>query len=381
VLVVQPSLQPPGGGNAPAAWIVQALKDVHEVSVLTWVPVDVASMNAYYGTSIAAGDITLVPMPGALRHWLEAQPMAAVLLKASLLFRHAKRIAAAYDVVVCGHNEADFGPRSVQYVHYPARLRPRPAVDVRWFHFSVVLKAYYALCERAAQLSPTEVPRALTLANSTWTAALAERLYQPERPVRVVYPPVAVSSPGRQWAERTNGFLCIGRLSPEKEIERVIRIVARVRGQVSDAQLHVIGSRGGSAYLARLRRLAASNHDWLHLHEDLTRTELLAHVATQRYYLHGMRDEHFGIAPAEAAAGGCVVFVPNGGGQTDIVGAETRLVYATEDEAVAKIVAVMTSPGLQEELRTRLAARASLFTTEHFMTAIRGVVREVASAR
>ena len=38
--------------------------------------------------------------------------------------------------------------------------------------------------------------------------------------------------------------------------------------------------------------------------------------------LHGMREEHFGMAPAEMARAGVIVWVPNGGGQMEIVGDE-----------------------------------------------------------
>jgi hypothetical protein len=37
--------------------------------------------------------------------------------------------------------------------------------------------------------------------------------------------------------------------------------------------------------------------------------------------------EPFGMAPAEMAAAGCIVFVPNDGGQIEIVNGDPRLVY------------------------------------------------------
>ena len=39
VLLVQPSLQPPGGSNGLAAWVLQALLPEHRVTVLSWQPV------------------------------------------------------------------------------------------------------------------------------------------------------------------------------------------------------------------------------------------------------------------------------------------------------------------------------------------------------
>jgi glycosyltransferase involved in cell wall biosynthesis len=377
VLIVQPSLQPPGGGNAPAAWMVQALKGRHEVTVLTWVPVDLSAVNEYYGTTIRPGEIRSLDVPGIMPRVLEALPTAAVLLKASLLFRHAKHIAHAYDVILCGHNEADFGPRSIQYVHYPARLRPRPAVDLRWYHAGVLLRAYYTLCERIAKLSADHVAHATTLANSTWTAALIERMYSPDQPVQVVYPPVAAGGPGRPWEDRENGFVCIGRIAPEKELERVVAIIGEVRQRMPQAHLHLIGNRGPGAYVRRVRALAATHAAWVHLHEDVSRATLLDLIAAHRYAIHGMREEHFGIAPAEAAAGGCIVFVPDGGGQVEIVGAEPRLTYTSAEAAVEGIVAVMADPVEQTRLRAHLRTRQQLFTPERFVESIREVVDEM----
>ena len=54
-----------------------------------------------------------------------------------------------------------------------------------------------------------------------------------------------------------------------------------------------------------------------------------------------MREEHFGMAPAEMARAGCIVWVPRGGGQMEIVGREPALMYESDDEAVEKISATL----------------------------------------
>jgi hypothetical protein len=36
-------------------------------------------------------------------------------------------------------------------------------------------------------------------------------------------------------------------------------------------------------------------------------------VSRHRFGLHGMKGEHFGIAPAELICGGCITFVPDDG--------------------------------------------------------------------
>jgi glycosyltransferase involved in cell wall biosynthesis len=380
VLVVQPSLQPPGGGNAVAAWMIQALMKQHRVSVLTWRPIELEAVNAYYGTSIAASDITPSEVPAPLRRAIDVLPTPSALLKASFVLRYAKRIAGDFDLVVCGHNETDLGRRCIQYVHYPARLRPRPPADIRWYHHArPLLTAYYSGCERIAQFRPERVLDAVTLANSTWTARLLQDLYGNGRAVTVVHPPVASDIPDVPWERRENGFVCVGRISPEKELERVVGIVAAVRADVPDAHLHIIGSRGPAWYGRRIRRLARTR-EWIAIHEDVPRSALFELIAKHRYGIHGMQNEHFGIAPAEAVAGGCVTFVPGNGGQVDIVGPERRLLYDTTQDAVDKIVRVMTSSSEQEALRTYLATRRALFTTERFMSAIRALVDDAVTA-
>jgi glycosyltransferase involved in cell wall biosynthesis len=377
VLVVQPSLQPPGGGNAVAAWMVQALVERHDVSVLSWKPIDLDAVNRYYGTTIRESDIRRLDMPKLVQRPIEAMTVAAVLLKASLLFRYAKTIAPRYDVVVCGHNETDFGSRCLQYVHYPARLRPRPATDLKWFHLRPLLVAYYRAADRIAGFRAERVAEAITLANSTWTAELMTNLYGPSMVPLVVHPPVAADMPEVAWDRRDDGFVCVGRIAPEKELESVVEIVRKVQAHVPAAHLHLAGSRGANWYTRRIEKLAADNPAWVHLHADVTRDELFGLISTHRYGIHGMRQEHFGIAPAELLAGGCIPFVPNDGGQVDIVGAEPRLRYSCVDEAVRNIVAVMTSPVEQAALRAYLRSRRDLFSTRRFVATIQSLVEEV----
>lgn len=380
ILLVQPSLQPPGGGNAVAAWMLRALSGTHEVTVCSWSPVDLDAMNAYYGTTVHQDDATWLRLPSVLR-LLEALPIPVVLLKASLLFRHAKRLVADYDVVVCGHNETDFGPRTLQYIHYPSHLRPRPSVDLRWYHgWPLALQAYYALCDRIAGFRADRVIEATTLANSTWIAERMRLCYGTAVQPRVVPPPVDLQPSPLDWEARALGFVCIGRIAPEKELERVIRILGRVRAEGLPVTLHIIGSRGPRRYVRRIEALARKAGEWVRLRFDAPRAEVVGLIHRNRYGIHGMREEHFGIAPAEALLGGCIVFVPDGGGQVDIVGEERQLRYESEDDAVEKIVTTLRSDAEQDRLRRYLGERRPRFTRERFEREIRELVEEVHAA-
>ena len=63
VLLVQPSMQPPGGGNGVAAWVLQALAGEHRDTVLSWQPVEIDPINRFFGTTLQPGEYAINP-PG-----------------------------------------------------------------------------------------------------------------------------------------------------------------------------------------------------------------------------------------------------------------------------------------------------------------------------
>ncbi|HYE86053.1 MAG TPA: glycosyltransferase [Vicinamibacterales bacterium] len=377
VLVVQPSLQPPGGGNGVAAWVVQALVDTHRVTVLTWRPVDVDPINRFFGTHLKPGDFESITVPQWWPRLLDHLPVPVMLIRMSLLMRYARAVSAGYDVLFGVHNEADYGRRAIQYIHYPTYLRPRPAVDLRWYHPPQWgLNLYYAFADWVAGFSLDRMKQNLTLVNSDWTGAHVRRVLGIA--TRTLYPPVFDSGEGVPWPQRRNSFLAIGRISPEKEYERIMRILARVREQVPDLTLTIVCTwdRHSRRYFQSLTSLARSLGSWIEFRDNLTRDEVRALMASYRYGIHGMREEHFGMAPAELARAGLIVWVPRGGGQMEIVGNEPALMYDTDEDAVGKIVRAMTSPEEQVRLASALAAVSDRFSFRRFMQTTNQLVND-----
>jgi glycosyltransferase involved in cell wall biosynthesis len=317
-------------------------------------------------------------MPAAprwLRRAIDALPPPLALLQTSLLFRRCRQLAAKFDGFATAANEADFGGRGLQYVHFPWTYPERPPADLRWYHGRWSQRAYRALCTRIAGFSAARMRANLTLANSRWTAAKFRELHGIE-PL-VVSPPMMGEPPAVPWEARENGFVCVGRLSPEKELDKVIYIVAAVRRRGHDVHLHLLGSpRGGGAYVRRLRRRARADGEWLFIEEDLPRPELLRRIAQHRYGIHGMVEEHFGMAVMEMVRAGCVVLVPRGGGQVEIVGDE-GLSYADARDAVRKIDVLLTDETRRAAARASLAARAERFAPAAFVERIRQLAREL----
>ena len=376
VLMVHPSLQPPGGSNGVAAWILQALAPIHRVTLLSWQPVSIEPVNRFFGTTLKPGDFDTIDVPASWRAALDRLPVPAALIKLSLLMRRARDVGADYEVLFGVHNEMDFGRRGIQYIHYPTYFRPRPDVDLRWYHRPrSALTLYYRVADRIAGFSADRLKRNLTLVNSDWTGARVQRSLGIT--THTLYPPVVAPAAGVPWDERRAGFLVIGRISPEKEIERVMRILARVRREHADLTLTVIGTwdRHSRRYQQQLLEQAAALGPWIEFKENLGRDDVRHLMATHRYGIHGMREEHFGMAPAELARAGCIVWVPRGGGQMEIVGHEKALMYQSEDDAVEKIMRTLGDQTEQTRLRAVLRS-AERFSTEHFIAAVRSIVAE-----
>jgi len=374
VLLVQPSLQPPGGSRAVAAWMIEALKREHAVSVLTWTPIDLAPINRYYGTSLSGSEFTVYGVHPMVRRLIDLIPGPIGLLKANLLLRQCKMMKDEYDVIITAHHEADFGRMGIQYVHFPRFYQPRPAIDQRWVHRSpALIDAYNRLCMRLSGFSFERVKQNLTLVNSDWTGNKVREWYGIV--TTTLYPPVPGIFPDVPWEDRENGFVCISRISPEKGLEQMIDSLAAVRSQGWDIHLHIIGGRENSTYYDRIHRLVQENPSWIVLEQDLSREELVRLVSMHRYGIHGMSEEHFGIGVAELVRGGCIVFVPRGGGQVEVVGGDERLLYGSADEAVTKIVRTLSDPDLQRSLRDHLASRKELFSARQFILRIQSLVR------
>jgi hypothetical protein len=58
----------------------------------------------------------------------------------------------------------------------------------------------------------------------------------------------------------------------------------------------------------------------------------------------------------------------------EIVGHEPALMYASDDDAVAKIVRTLTNLHEQEQLSKRLATGSERFSTANFMAQVRALV-------
>jgi len=92
-----------------------------------------------------------------------------------------------------------------------------------------------------------------------------------------------------------------------------------------------------------------------------------AQILTQcRYGIQTRAAEPFGIAVAEMAKAGAIVFASNDGGQTEIL-EHPDLLFADIDDAAKKICNVLEQPDGQSSLRAHLASQTQRFSSQIFI--------------
>ena len=380
LLLLHDSFAAPGGGNAVGAWALQSLREHFDVTLLAWAPPDLERINAAYGTDLQPADFQFERCRSPIGRIIDALPLSLKLLRLGILQRHARAMLRRTDfAAVAGTaNELDVGRPALQYVHFPWGYFPRPDTDLRWYHPLPLVRLYRALVFAACGLSRRRIAANLTLANSAWTARHFERWYR-TRP-RVMFPPVHVHTAERPWDERANAFVCLGRLSPEKRIVELIEVLANVRRLGHDVSLSIFAQRDDRDYGARVRSAIDLHPGWITLELDAPRDVLLARIANCKYGIHGMIGEHFGLAVAEMARLGCICFAPNDGGPAEILDGDERLLYTSDDDARAKICALLDDPALQAQVRERSRTSAARFSAETFMTEFRAACDDLADA-
>lgn len=371
-----------GGGNCVLAWSLEGLRRHWDITLFCSYAPDFESINQHFGTSLQATDfkIKALPFPLNLVDRLDPDPFSAQRL--AWLMRFAQSISGRYDMVMTCDDEFDFGRPGVQYTHYPHMRRHLEAFrqtdhlsdrQLLWRFLTGRLRPWLWI----SRIRLSRIRQNLMVTNSNWTADVLRDVYGVEP--AVVYPPVRWGGSAVPWSERRETFVCLGRLSPAKRLLEVIGIIEAVRARGHDVELEIIGDEdaiAGREYILELKDRIGRAGDWVRLRQSVSRAELERLVSGCRYGIHGMLDEHFGIAPAELMRAGCVVFVPNNGGQVEIVGEHPELRYDNDHDAVEKICRVLADHQLESGLRDSLAARTERFSEHSFMTNIGKVVSD-----
>ncbi|HEX7588528.1 MAG TPA: hypothetical protein VF478_09460, partial [Anaerolineae bacterium] len=293
LLLVEPVINPPGGAQCLAAWALQTLREAYTVDLLTWTPIDFDAINRFYGTALNGEEFKQDSAPRWLDRLVSLDPDSYSFQRAACLMRLAKFRRHQYQLLLSFMDEVDFQCRAIQYIHFPY-LRTHYQTEQRlaslhglpgWCKTELFKHRPWRMI---SGFTFEGMKRNLTLVNSDWTGAVVKSAYDIEP--TTLYPPVPGDFPIVPWEQRENGFVCIGRLSGEKRYEWVIAILAGVRARGHAIHLHLVGTVGGqpgsTEYRRRVIKWVDANAEWVTLHENISRTELVQLVAHHRYGIH-----------------------------------------------------------------------------------------------
>jgi glycosyltransferase involved in cell wall biosynthesis len=365
-----------GGGEAVTLWGIQAAAVTYDVTLITLLPIDLNAIDNFYGTSLRSAKFRVVSLmqPNGITRKLASGGWLFT-LRQQLLSWHVRRLSGEFDLVISTFNEMDIGRPGVQYIHAPLfSAYNSEARRILRFPDSLVRRAWKYVCGLMFGASERRLRENLSVTNSEWTATLLGNTCQ--IPARVLYPPVRPAQVATDWAERRDGFLCVARFVRDKRLELAIQVVERVRAKGFDVGLHIVGHVGDQQYFSVLLEMQKSRSSWLTFDQDISRYAFTELLQQYKYGIHPREAEQFGIGVAEMAASGCIPFVPSVGGQAEIVGSDSRLVFDGVDDAAEKIARVLSSRELQDSVRGKMSNLAEKFSVARFMEDFRQLIDE-----
>lgn len=367
-----------GGSEARVMWGIEALKDDYDLSLITSGNIDLGELNQFYGTSLRSEEFTIrqAPIPFFLKRMAGGDA-----LRGAFYQRYCRKIATEYDVLISAYNLCDFGVPAIHCIadfswdkDIRKRMDPTPHGYRELFHRENMLrKTYLSLVRMVSKRSGRNLftGEDTILANSRWSARIISKKYGTD--VDVLYPPVFNGFPLVLPEDREPGFVCIGRISHEKRIEKIINILKRVRKRGYNINLHVIGSTEGTAYGRLVEDLCQTERNWVVMEGKRFGKDKTKLLSKYSFGIHARQGEAFGISVAEMVKAGCITFVPNEGGQVEIVN-HSALTYNSIEEAVDKIDTVLRRPQLQADLRDHLARQGAKFSTEKFKEEFKNII-------
>ena len=177
---------------------------------------------------------------------------------------------------------------------------------------------------------------------------------------KVVYPaPLERPASNMGWDNRENRVLYVARFAPFKRHE-LLRDLAR---RMPHMEFVSAGSYS-PAHKEYVRSLMINHPKNYSLRFNVSQRDLMELYATSRVYVHLAEAEHFGIAPVEAMASGCVTFAHDSGGPREFVPPYLR--WREPSELQSKLEEVTTSKDSWDKWNNVCERSSEPFSFENF---------------
>lgn len=160
---------------------------------------------------------------------------------------------------------------------------------------------------------------------------------------------------GRDWSSPR--FLFVGREWERKNGPRVLAAFARLRADVPDARLDVVGAH------PPLRADGVLGHGLLRLDDPADRTRLAELFAGATCFVMPSLHEPAGLAYVEASAWGIPSIATSNGGSSDLVGEGGIVVDPRDDHRLLEAMRALCDPATAARLGELAQRRSQLFTS------------------
>lgn len=395
-----------GGGELVNAYVVKTLLERgHKVSIVSTFSVDREKYREWFGINLEGVEVyrflpRMLPLFGIYQRLGISMPLKKAIknTRPEVVFIDNE----LYKPILKLKREGAF--RLLEYIHFPfhallfeggnvpegyGEAFERYLADAKLYHkkyerglWKLYFRLWLKLYKVIARDNPFETAD-LVMTNSKYIANLVKMLWGGD--ATILYPPVKVKDfealSRKPFEERDDAVVMVGRITPEKGYEYVIKTVARTE---SKPTLRVIGGLIPSnvPYKERVEKLARGEGVKLELHTNISRDELVKLVSSSKVFVHATVGEHFGIAVVEGMAAGCPVIVHRSGGPyEDIIDRGSYgMYYETPEELAERIDKLMTDGEAWRHYHNLSLNRAQKFREEEFAGKLLKIVEGVADA-
>lgn len=333
IAITHPNIMGAGGAEVTFAMLVEELQTFNNLTVITDNKIDFNTLNGKFDTKMTGERIRIIrPLPCRLLGKIEPRIHKFAKVQTALINRYAKKHRDEFDLLISTKQEADFGKAGVQFLHHEP--------DGRAGKTYLRMLSLIGRKKKGIELNITIVP-------SLYIKSMYDAVY--ENKADVVYPAIRKTENEGKWTARTDGFLFIGRIEEEKNIEMAIEILNElITVHGLDTHLHIIGT-GKGEYYEKIKEMARKS-SWIYMEGFVSPNEYFKFISSHKYGIHTRIKEPSAVTPREMMDGGMMVFLHKSGGNREIVNGNDSVLFDTKERAIEQIKKVMNDEKIQNEI-------------------------------
>ena len=344
VLIIHPF--PEGGGGAEIQLFrnIKALQELeYNVHIQTFYNIDKSDVkNLAKKCGIEIDEITTIGI--IANRYDQINFRIPKLLAYSICLSKAKKIKCNYDLIHTILGECTIDKENI-IQHFCIPLFSIKLINLRYLGFlsnnyALILfrKIYVIICRIIAGYNKEIISKHNSLCNSNWTGEVTKREYPKLCKIDTIYfwPKVIFNKEKKilNFGERLDNIIMLGRIVESKNYKLGIKLVNILRRKGYNYRLIIVG-RSDSLYSDKLRKITNDNNN-IEIIADADRSYIFNLCKKSKFGLHCYKYEHFGSAAVEMRAASLPTFVPNQGGQAEIV--DNTFTYQEINQVAEKIV-------------------------------------------